>query len=238
MATRTAEEILKLFTITPERQKLGVEGAVRITDTQQVFTLGRGIGAGTGGRPIKSAQDLLTQGFREEEVQEVSAEEARSLGITLPTPIPTPTPTPEAITPTTGKLIQKEGEAQVFEVLEGGGLRGIESPQDPKFQELGGFANVEQLAPDAFPTIPTPEVTDIEGADGAPVIPEPDGPAVTDVYYKSLQDQLIITQKALKDFQDTQLKTIQTNKDAAQKELDDIRSQQLTTITAQGTAAA
>ena len=83
MATRTTEEILSLFQTTPERERLKVLGAVRLIGTDPVFTLGEG------GRPIGSPEDLLTQGFRSEEVQEVSPEEAISLGIKIPEAQPT-----------------------------------------------------------------------------------------------------------------------------------------------------
>ena len=145
---RTAQEILKQFQITPEQQTQNILGAVRIGEGQQVFTLG------TGGGPIESPQQLLSAGFREDQVQSISAEEAQSLGIQVPqqgTQQLQTQPTQQ------GGLIQQAGQQQVFEQLQGGGLRGIESPQDPRFQELGGFGAVQQISPEAFKQLQSPQ---------------------------------------------------------------------------------
>lgn len=72
---RTAEAILGLFSPTPTREQQNVSGAVRVTGNPTVFTLG------PGGGPIASPEDLLAKGFREDEVIEISPEEARTLGI-------------------------------------------------------------------------------------------------------------------------------------------------------------
>lgn len=111
MPIRTPQQILGQFQTTPEREKLKVRGAVRVAGTPQVYTLGEG------GRPIKSPQELLQQGFRENEVLEISPEEARSVGITadfgtLPKLQPPQTPqiAPETSISPLGEVISKKAE--------------------------------------------------------------------------------------------------------------------------------
>lgn len=74
--TRSVKDILGMFTVTDQMKSLNVLGAVRLEGGDQVWTIG------PGGRPIKSPEDLLSQGFREDQVIEISREEAKMLGIT------------------------------------------------------------------------------------------------------------------------------------------------------------
>ena len=145
---RTAQEILGLFETTPERTAQNVLGAVRIGGQQQVFTLG------TGGRAIETPEQLLTAGFREEEVLEVTAEEAAQLGIATqftgitapvapaqPTPTDAKPPTPTAPDQPKGEFIQVAGTTQKFQKLPGGGLRGFGTEEE--FERAGGVFGQE-----------------------------------------------------------------------------------------------
>lgn len=86
ITARPTQRIIEQFGTTPQRKELGVVGAVKVEDDPTVYTIG------PGGRPIgpdpekglTGPQVLLSQGFREDEVQTVSREEARNLGIQVP----------------------------------------------------------------------------------------------------------------------------------------------------------
>ena len=163
MAIRTSEQLLGTFDQTDERTRLGVQGAFRITGTDQVFT------AGDKGRLIESGTDLLSQGFRQDEVLEVSFEEAQSIGFTGAAPqqfgdTPTAEPTTADVTKgltesdifaqaqdvtTPAPLIREIGTQDVFQISPEGRKRLIENPD--VLSKLGRtFSEVLNVIPDVI----------------------------------------------------------------------------------------
>lgn len=140
MAHRTPQQILSLFEQTPERTAQNVLGAVRIGGQQQVITLGKGGGL------IESPGQLLKAGFREDEVQQITAEEASQLGISseftgITAPAGVKPPTPTAPDQPKGEFIQVAGTTQKFQKLPGGGLRGFGTEEE--FEKAGGVFGQE-----------------------------------------------------------------------------------------------